>query len=90
MSVAFSIVTPSFDMHSYLKLCARSVEDQQGPSTEHIVVDGGSRDGTVEWLREHPELNSVSEPDQGMYDAINKGLSMAKCALIGQLNCDEQ
>jgi glycosyltransferase involved in cell wall biosynthesis len=86
----FSVVTPSYEMRGHLPLCVRSVADQQGVSVEHVVVDGGSRDGSVEWLREHPELTSISEPDEGMYDALNKALAMAKGSLIGHLNCDEQ
>jgi glycosyltransferase involved in cell wall biosynthesis len=86
----FSIVTPSFNMGRYLPLCARSVADQSGVDLEHIVVDGGSSDGTVEWLRGQDRLRSVSEPDEGMYDALNKAFGMTRGALIGHLNCDEQ
>lgn len=86
----FSIITPSFNMLSYLKRCSASVADQEGVSREHIVVDGGSTDGTVDWLRQNPEIRSISEPDDGMYDAINKGLRMARGDVVAYLNCDEQ
>ncbi len=88
-----SIITPSYNMLAYLKRCRRSVADQQewGVGLEHIIVDGGSRDGTVEWLRRHHDTGPIiSEPDKGMYDAINKGLRIASGEIIGYLNCDEQ
>ena len=54
MSLApeFTIVTPSYNMLGYLQRCVRSVADQQGATFEHLVIDGGSSDGTAEWLRE--------------------------------------
>ena len=86
----FSIVTPSFNMLSYLKSCHRSILDQQGVKLEHIVVDGGSEDGTAHWLKQQNDVISVSESDEGMYDAINKGLRMSQGRIIAYLNCDEQ
>jgi len=86
----FSIVTPCFNALPYLKLCCASVADQQGVTLEHIVVDGGSTDGTVDWLKGQSGLRWISEPDQGMYNAINKGLRMAQGRLVAHLNSDEQ
>ncbi len=77
-------------MLSYLKKCAASVADQQGGNFEHIVVDGGSTDGTAEWLAQQKHIESTSEKDNGMYDAINKGLKKAKGNILAYLNCDEQ
>ena len=74
----FSIITPSYNMLSYLRRCCASVADQEGVAFEHIVVDGGSIDGTGDWLKENQHLRSVSEKDDGMYDAINKGLLMSQ------------
>ncbi|MEI7879363.1 MAG: glycosyltransferase family 2 protein [bacterium] len=84
-----SIVTPSFNQLSYLQRCCASVADQQFPH-EHIIMDGGSTDGTVEWLKGQTGLRWISEPDRGMYDAINKGIAMAKGDIMAYLNCDEQ
>jgi glycosyltransferase involved in cell wall biosynthesis len=86
----FSIITPSFNSLEWLKRCARSVGDQGGDRTEHIVMDGGSRDGTREWLGLASGLRFVSEADKGMYDAVNKGLRMARGEILAYLNCDEQ
>lgn len=77
-------------MLNYLKLNAASISDQEGVSVEHIVVDGASTDGTVEWLKERKDITWVSEKDNGMYEAINKGLKLAKGDYIAYLNCDEQ
>ncbi|MFA7160641.1 MAG: glycosyltransferase family 2 protein [Kiritimatiellia bacterium] len=85
-----SVITPSLNMLPYLKCCAASLADQQGVHAEHIVVDGGSTDGTVDWLSAMPEILSMSEKDHGMYDAVNKGLRLAKGEILAYLNCDEQ
>ncbi len=87
---SISIVTPSFNMLPYLKLCCASVSDQGGVSCEHIVMDGGSTDGTVKWIQGNLEVVSVSEKDSGMYNALNKAIGKARGDIIGHLNCDEQ
>jgi glycosyltransferase involved in cell wall biosynthesis len=89
-SLDFSIVTPSFNMLQYLPQCCASVADQTGVSLEHVVIDGGSTDGTPAWLRQNQHLRSVSEKDDGMYDAINKGLAISRGKYFAYLNCDEQ
>lgn len=86
----FTIVTPSYNMLDYLKLCVASVRDQKDVKVEHIVVDGGSTDGTIEWLNQQNDIVSIIEKDRGMYDALNKGFKIAKGQYIGHLNCDEQ
>lgn len=85
-----SVVTPSLNNLEFLKRCCASVADQDGVRVEHLVIDGGSTDGTVAWLRSQPGLRWISEPDTGMYDAINKGLRLAQGQLLAYLNCDEQ
>lgn len=89
MQPELSIVTPCYNMLSHLKHCVNSVSDQD-VLLEHIVVDGNSRDGTKEWLQQQEHIRWISEKDQGMYDALNKGLSMATGKIIGHLNADEQ
>ncbi len=85
-----SIVTPSYNMMDFLARCHASIKDQEGIDCEHLVIDGGSTDGTLEWLKNNDMITSISEKDKGMYDAINKGLLRAKGKIISYLNCDEQ
>lgn len=85
----FSIVTPSFRSSQWLKLCVASVADQ-GVELEHIVQDGGSDDGTLDWLLKDPRVRAFVEPDGGMYDAINRGFRKARGRFLAHLNCDEQ
>jgi glycosyltransferase involved in cell wall biosynthesis len=85
-----SVVTPSFNMLSYLERCVASVADQEGVRAEHLVMDGGSRDGTAEWLETQPSLISDVRSDNGMYDAVNRGFRRARGQIISHLNCDEQ
>jgi glycosyltransferase involved in cell wall biosynthesis len=88
--VEISVITPSLNQIGFLKTCCASVADQQGVAFEHIVIDGGSSDGSPSWLRQLPEVLSVSEADRGMYDAVNKGLALARGDILAYLNCDEQ
>lgn len=90
-SVRFSIVTASYKQVSFLKCAAASVQDQHGDFTvEHLIHDGGSGDEFDEWARSQIGADCVSEPDDGMYDAINRGFRKAKGDIIAWLNCDEQ
>lgn len=70
----------------------RSVRAQSYPAIEHIVIDGGSTDGTVAWLREDDDSIDywITERDHGIYDAMNKGLMLAKGSIIGLLNCGDE
>lgn len=90
VTTGISVITPSFNMQPYLELCAASIADQEGGGFEHIVVDGASTDGTVQWLARQQGIEHISEKDSGMYDAINKGLRRAKGEILAYLNCDEQ
>lgn len=67
-----------------------SVRGQAYPRLEHIVVDGGSTDGTVELLEAAPDVRWVSEPDSGRVDAANKGLRMATGDVVAWLNADDR
>lgn len=85
-----SVVTPSFNMLGYLRRCRASVADQGNVRYEHIIMDGGSTDGTVEWLRRNQTLVGESQRDNGMYDAVNKGFHKARGRIVSHMNCDEQ
>ena len=86
-----SIVTPCFNSIRWIELCVRSVRHAlQGRSYEHIVCDGGSSDGTLEYLRQQNDIRLIPGPDKGMYDALNKGMATARGRILGHLNADEQ
>jgi glycosyltransferase involved in cell wall biosynthesis len=84
-----SIITPSLNRALYIREAIQSVLDQNYPYFEHIIIDAVSTDGTLDILREYPHLRVISEPDNGMYDAINKGILMARGEIIGLLNTDD-
>ena len=88
--MVISVVTPSLNQIGFLKDCCASVADQQGADFEHVVVDGASSDGSPAWLGQMPGIVSISEADRGMYEAVNKGLRLARGDILAQLNCDEQ
>jgi glycosyltransferase involved in cell wall biosynthesis len=86
----FSIVTPSYNMLEWLKPCVASVRDQEGVEVEHIVQDACSPDGTADWLVGQKHLRAYVEKDDGMYDAINRGIERSTGEILAYLNCDEQ
>jgi len=73
-----------------LRKNVRSVSDQENVTVQHIVIDSCSTDGTDEWLRQNIALTSIVEKDNGMYEALNKGLAQASGCFLGFLNSDEQ
>lgn len=87
----FSIVTVCFNSARTIADTLSSVRGQSRQDFEHIVVDGGSTDGTMAVVNDfaHPRLRAVSEPDDGLYDAMNKGLGMAKGDYVLFLNSDD-
>lgn len=84
-----SIVTPSLNQGQFIEDAILSVEGQGYPQVEHLVIDGGSTDNTLEVLRRYPHIKWISEPDRGQSDALNKGFRLATGELIGWLNADE-
>jgi glycosyltransferase involved in cell wall biosynthesis len=87
-----SIITPSFNQAGFIGRTIESVRQQDYTHIEHIVVDGGSTDGTQEILRSYAgtyPLRWLSEKDKGQADAINKGFAMAKGEIIGWVNSDD-
>lgn len=83
-----SIVTATYNDKESLKKTIRQVQSQDYENIEYIIVDGGSADGTLEVIREAEgtfgeRLKWISEPDKGIYDALNKGLKMASGEILG-------
>ena len=84
-----SIVTPSLNQGAYIEETIRSVQEQDYPRIEHIVVDAQSSDGTLAVLERYPDIRWVSEADRGQADALNKGFRMARGEIFGWLNADD-
>jgi glycosyltransferase involved in cell wall biosynthesis len=86
-----SLITVTYNSEKYLADCIESVLMQDHPDIEHIIIDGKSKDSTVEIIRKYESRIAqwVSETDRGMYDAINKGIDMATGDIIGILNSDD-
>jgi glycosyltransferase involved in cell wall biosynthesis len=84
-----SIITPTYNAAKFLLTNIASIAAQTYPPIEHIVVDGGSTDGTLDILRSRPEIRWTSGRDEGMYDAINKGLRSARGTILAYLNADD-
>jgi glycosyltransferase involved in cell wall biosynthesis len=84
-----SVVTPSLNQDRYIREAIESVRAQTFEPVEHIVVDGGSTDATLEILRGYDDLRWVSEPDRGQSQALNKGFAMAQGRIFGWLNADD-
>jgi len=86
-----SVITVAYNSERTIGETLQSVAEQSHPDIEHIVIDGASRDGTMSVVRQFPSSVSkvITEPDKGIYDAMNKGLALATGDLIGFLNADD-
>lgn len=86
-----SVITVCFNSVATIADTLRSVKEQTHIDVEHIVVDGGSKDGTLEIIAGMPNriARLVSESDRGIYDAMNKGLGLATGEIVGFLNSDD-
>ncbi len=89
--MTISIITPSYNQAKFLERTLDSVHTQHGDfRLEHIVVDGGSTDGSVELLKNRGDaIKWISQRDEGQADALNKGIAMAGGDIIGWLNSDD-
>lgn len=85
-----SIITVSFNSAKTIRQTIESVLSQDYPDLEYIVVDGASKDGTVDILREFKgKIRYISEPDKGIYDALDKGIELATGEIIGTIGGDD-
>lgn len=86
-----SLITVTYNSKKTIAHCLSSVKEQDYSNIEHIIIDGASNDGTCEIVKELISDNMIfiSEPDKGIYDAMNKGISLATGEIIGILNSDD-
>lgn len=86
----FSILTPSYNSEKTIVDTLESVQKQSFANIEHIIIDGNSKDNTLRVVSDFSHVSKVvSEPDKGIYDAMNKGVKMATGDVIGILNSDD-
>jgi len=86
-----SIITPSFNSGKTIEETIKSVLSQTYKDIEYIIIDGGSKDNTLEIIEKYKDKISkvVSEPDKGIYDGMNKGIKLATGEIVGILNSDD-
>lgn len=86
-----SIITVTYNAKNYLEQTIQSVIAQTYPNIEYIIIDGGSTDGTIDVIKKYDNhiAHWVSEPDRGIYDAMNKGIRLAHGKLIGMVNASD-
>ncbi len=85
-----SIITISYNAKVTIEKTLKSVATQSFKNIEHIIIDGGSKDGTLEICKNYHHIAKItSEPDKGVYDAFNKGLKLATGDIVGFLNADD-
>lgn len=86
-----SIITPTFNSASTIKDCLKSVSNQDYEDIEHLIIDGKSSDETIDIVNKHKTYNTtlISEPDNGLYSAINKGIALSTGDILGILNSDD-
>jgi glycosyltransferase involved in cell wall biosynthesis len=86
-----SIITPTYNSETVIKDCMDSLVNQSYKNFEHLVIDGASTDKTLQILQEYRNHLTVlmSRPDQGIYDAMNKGINLATGEIVGFLNSDD-
>lgn len=92
-STMISVITPVYNGERFIESCIKVVIGQSCPDVEHIIIDGGSTDRTVEiikrYAQEYPHIRWISEKDRGQSDAMNKGIPMAKGKILAILNVDD-
>ena len=84
-----SVITPTYNGATTIRETIESVCRQKYPNLEHLVVDGGSTDGTLDIVREYPHILWTSQKDEGHYDAMNKGIQQSTGDIVAILNSDD-
>jgi len=90
-SILVTIITVVYNGEKYFQQTIDSVKNQRYKNIEYIVIDGGSTDGTLDIIKNNRDIIShyISERDEGLYDAMNKGIALAKGEIIGIVNSDD-
>ena len=97
MLYKISIITVVFNLlktqrEKQFRHCVESIHQENDGQIEHLIVDGGSQDGTLQILEEYKSkgwINYISEPDNGIYDAMNKGVRLAQGEYVWFINSDD-
>lgn len=86
-----SIITATYNSSNYIRDCIESINNQSYKNIEHIIIDGKSKDNTLNIINTLPNriTKIISEPDNGIYDAMNKGILLSSGDIIGILNSDD-
>jgi glycosyltransferase involved in cell wall biosynthesis len=88
-----SIITATYNSEATIETCIHSVLEQSYPNIEYLIMDGQSKDGTLtkvkQLIQDHEHVQVISEPDKGIYDALNKGVTRASGDLIGFVHSDD-
>ncbi len=86
-----TIITPNYNGAEYLEETIKSIVNQNYPNLEYIIIDGGSTDGSLEIIKKYEDKLTfwLSEPDSGLYDALQKGFSKSTGEIMGWLNSDD-
>ncbi|SDT52873.1 glycosyltransferase [Mucilaginibacter mallensis] len=86
-----SLITVTYNARATISRCIESVVAQGYKNVEYIIIDGGSKDTTIECINKYKDHVTVlvSEPDKGVYDAMNKGILLATGDIVGTLNADD-
>jgi glycosyltransferase len=86
-----TIITATHNSKAFISNCITSIKNQTYKEIEHLIIDGASTDNTVEIIKSTPNRVKliISEPDKGIYDAINKGISLSSGEIIGLLHSDD-
>ena len=90
-NLKISLITVVYNAHSSIKRCIESVIAQNYTNVEYIIIDGGSTDGTLQIIEQYKPYIDIflSETDNGIYDAMNKGIQLATGDIVGTLNSDD-
>jgi glycosyltransferase involved in cell wall biosynthesis len=89
-NLKITIITVCYNSEKTIKTTLDSVANQTFKKIEHIIIDGKSSDKTISIVKKYPHIKKIiSEPDKGIYDAMNKGIKIATGDIIGFLNSDD-